>query len=331
MLSREYGVDSVKERIPSERFPHSLFNCLLKEISFDHVVCIDWLISDETCFSSALGHYLDIVISDFDSFLHSIDQTGRSPNSNLFRPDDSYIAGCFDAEYHASGSRGVNAFHFSKIHQKAGSDDVIDFSSEDRPVVIDPLSSDMLQLGPPVIGQNSVLIVPDSVHTAKTGIATLVNYSSSDSDDESDIDHRRTNTTTDTCFRTWDEDDTDEPYCGSTEKAIIVECESGSCSVEEKKHYVARLNTAGSEEGYFRDDSGRKTIMKSSIGNRNLYIMDQIKGDTEKAGQTMLMDFLIRLRLKLERIQENSLSNKDFKGLILQLNIIESRYDSLSI
>lgn len=330
MLSRAHGAENTKIRALNERFPHSLFHCLLKEISYDHIVCIDWLISDETCFSSALGCYLEIVISDFNSFLRSLDETGRNPNSNLFGPHDSYIAGCFDSSYRVSGSRGVSAFHSCKFHQRVSSDDIIDLSSESRPVANELSWSNILQLGSPVIDQESRLIVCDRVHKARTGITSLVSYSSSESDDESDIDNSRTNTI-EACFSTWNEHEAGEKYSRSTEKAITVECESESCSVEEKNHYVTRLDTSCPEDSYCENDSSKKTITKKSIGSRDVYIMDQMKGDSEKTGQIILMDFLIRLRLKLERIEENSLSNKDLKGLILQLNIIERRYDSLSI
>eukprot|EP00794_Sanderia_malayensis_P009726 gene9726-10717_t len=49
--------------------PHSLFYYLLYEISFDHMVCIDWLISDETCFDHVITLYLDLVTSDFELFI----------------------------------------------------------------------------------------------------------------------------------------------------------------------------------------------------------------------------------------------------------------------
>ena len=63
-----------KTGITGRYFPHFIFYCLLYELSFDHMVCIDWFISEETCFTEAFLVYLEIVTSDFESFVASFEK-----------------------------------------------------------------------------------------------------------------------------------------------------------------------------------------------------------------------------------------------------------------
>ena len=345
-----------------------LFCNLLQEISFDHLVCIDWLISDETCFGSSLRCYLDIVIADFSSFVRSLDQTGRSHDSNRgrtndiarehtnwnsssdevapphsacnriseVRSDDFCATSCFDILDQNSSKKGVK---FGNCFQGVKRDESIDFcrsggnmhlgcdkwllnSAEDHPRD-DPVriceSSDN-------VGTDVTTFV---IKEASKAFISLVDYSSSDSDDYPDNDANAT----ESCFVSNAEDEAREEH-GNFAKVSAVDCEVEPCTSEGSVGWLSRSDTT-SDESSCKDDATRQETLMNRAGSEKWNVhhwnLDENFGDDIADNTTeIFMDFLIRLRLKLERIEGNSLSTKDFKGLISQLNIIENSYDSLA-
>ena len=310
----------------NEDFPHSLFHCLLSEISFDHLVCIDWLISDETCFASVLYQYLDIIISDFNSFLQSLN--------------------CIDMLKNIGFSRSVTYLEESDM----------EVAVEGEKAVNKSLSGDEFLLSYPLNHQQDDIAIQRDVKPTKTDVAvgilpmmpvalpSLVDYSSSDNDDDLGCDKCSTNST-DTSD---DGKHLEEKYDINIEKTVFLDCRAEhssfkimkdplckSCtafegklepsSCEEMKHLL--LDHASPE--HICSCGQKETAIISSTGAAEGHLSDQGNlGNCETVEN--VMDFLVRLRLKLERIEDNLLSAKDFKGLISQLNSIEGRYDSLA-
>ena len=323
----ENEAENDKGKILDKDFPHSLFHSLLSEISFDHLVCIDWLISDETCFASVLYQYLDIIISDFYSFLQSLNYIDMLKN-NGFPRSVTYL-GEYDMEVGFEGKQAVN----------------------------ESSSNDELLLNYPLNQQQDAIATPKDVQPKKTDVASgilpvipeafpsLVDYSSSDNDDV-DLEFYKCSTNS---THTSDAGEYIGGKCGvNIEKALFLDCgtEHSSCKgIKDHSHkscavFEGKLEPSScGEMGHLLLDpaspdrvcsSGRKeeTAIVDSNGAAMGHLSDQGNLCNCETIENF-MDFLVRLRLKLERIEDNSLSAKDFKGLISQLNNIEGRYDSL--
>ena len=407
----------MQNRILDKELPHKLFHCLLKEILFDYNVCIDWLISDETCFLSVLHLYLDIVSSDFSSFLHSMDlidkMRGDSPNGSqgslmdyspdferksqviselMLQPNDghgfSYAMDDNASSYQSSESdiriskedviqprsfqqnkntNNVADFHLKSnppaqerslryaqlcnaarnehaqlksqsIEDKEDKDYLMKSSSESRPTVKEASLTFVKRYNSQCNVHNSGLNTDNCLRNEETLIRanflpaisnelySLVDYSSSDSDEDSTAVASTVYDSID-----YDNDTTNEMFVCSTEKV-------GNINV--KTWSYQKMEHPFSYQDFYHEKDSKDTIVR--VGDVNSTpSMNEESNQFEKFSTAddmnrkcnktveILMDFLIRLRLKLERIEKHKLSSKSFKGVISLLNIIENIFDSL--
>lgn len=262
------------------KFPHKLFLCLLKEISFDHVVCIDWLISEETCFVEVLHLYLDIILSDFKSFVE------------VFSDID-----CF--------SRGVLQHYSSHLF---GEECNSQFGHSEESC-----------------NENSEEKMSKSIAVDAKACFSLVDYSNSDSDSDGS-NHGFYHA----CRR---ETASDNLHCDSTVENVesVEDYNDFDC---ELKNYSNDTEDNGSSKqrlsGDFNEVMNICTNRTEVDGDADLHSLGEENNRMSCITLENLMDFLIRLRLKLERVEEHRLSCKSFDVLLSKLCLIEEQYDSLT-
>lgn len=93
---QRYGLDDVsvlEAACDSGCNPHCHFLLLLRSVSFDHSILLDFLISTETCFLEYFVRYLKYLTRDWQGFTASCGRMGspdrrRSPQRSICEPDE---------------------------------------------------------------------------------------------------------------------------------------------------------------------------------------------------------------------------------------------------
>ena len=292
------------------------------------MICIDWLISDETCFISNLQLYLGIILSDFNTFTQTISRicheegTGkgsikhRSPqNDFVYKP---VVDSLLRAESLAKASHlGVSSptvdmmdedhlqssgYPQPRISNGCTKNDVEACNVDDRELEstkgdtgIALKSEQDMQLDVQTLSNKEASRCSSDLAERTNEVLSLVDYSSSESDDG---DHNSFEDVSET-----------GRFIASSSDLGLVSTSCGERSLINHDKYSSIGASDGSEDvmqPYAKEHT--------RFGNK---------------GMEDFMDFFIRLRLKLDKIEELGLSSASFKEVLSLLRAVEEKYDSL--
>ncbi|XP_065059668.1 uncharacterized protein LOC135687121 [Rhopilema esculentum] len=314
--------------------PHELFYCLLEALSFDHMVCIDWLICNETCFCEALVLYLETILSSFKYFVISLSyhegcMTRRNESNEEFCFgfgtrifNDEYLEKDLPVYQHGNATSSSNeirskehSVHPSKLLEQnypfCPIEDTIE-GSNSKSENLGQRNQEVEALKEMKVGNlkesrwisfctsNAKIADRDTEYTEELckeiesksdeKLISLVDYGSSDSEDESSS-------------------------IANTTAIVSQQMVEDSVRIVNKNNLVC----CSSLETGDADNKGRCEITMCKTD----------EWEERKAGKKLenIMDLFVRLRLKLERISGNMLSEKNFNDVITLLVDVEDLYD----
>ena len=314
---------------------HEMFYCVLEALYFDHMVCIDWLICNETCFREALVLYLEIILSSFESFVISLSDDHECCVTRRNESDEKF---CF-----GFGKRIFNDEYLEKDRPVYQDGNVTSTSNEIQPKQHFVYPRKLLEQNYPfdpieAIGSNSK---SENLCQRNQEVEALKEIKIGNLKESRWISFCTSNPRM--AYR--DTDYTEGLYkeieSRPSEKFISL-VDYGSSDSEDDSYSMANTTAVVSQQ--IVEDSVRivnkhlvccsslETGVAENKGHDEITMSKTCEWEERKAGKKLenIMDLFVRLRLKLERISGNLLSEKNFSDVITLLVAVEDLYDTES-